>query len=431
MNMKKEDEVVLVKKEKKSNPKTIATASLITMGVGFAATIPFDHSVPVKFLQGGFEAGLVGGLADWFAVTALFRHPLNIPIPHTALLPKNRKRITKAILNMVEQELLNKESLISKLDNVKFSEIVLGKIEEFMQEKEFQDMLDKTKEKIIAYIDENDFAQIKKEIRTIIQQKEKEVSTPKIVNLVIDKVLEEKIDEKTMDLLIVALENKINEEGNRKKINEFVFNLIEKKAQSGLMKIALLPMLSLGKEKIETMIQSSIDEALFEVKKEDSDTRFKIKHALKMQIVDLKENEDVLKNLQAKREQLLNKDTYEKVIDNVVMQIKNQLKEKINEKDLNYKIKLFLTNQLAKLKENKAFLENTDARLKETIGKIIENNHEKIGKLIQENMDKLSNEELTELLEDKIGKELAWIRVNGALCGFLIGLGLTAIKMFV
>ena len=36
----------------------------------------------------GFEAGLVGGLADWFAVTALFRHPMGIPIPHTALLPK-------------------------------------------------------------------------------------------------------------------------------------------------------------------------------------------------------------------------------------------------------------------------------------------------------------------------------------------------------
>lgn len=48
------------------------------MGVGFAASIPFQGTVAGEIIQGGFEAGLVGGLADWFAVTALFRHPMGI-----------------------------------------------------------------------------------------------------------------------------------------------------------------------------------------------------------------------------------------------------------------------------------------------------------------------------------------------------------------
>ena len=59
--------------------KHIAGFSLGVMGVGFLATMPFEDGV-LGLLQGGFEAGVVGGLASWFAVTALFRHPLGIPI---------------------------------------------------------------------------------------------------------------------------------------------------------------------------------------------------------------------------------------------------------------------------------------------------------------------------------------------------------------
>ena len=46
----------------------------------------------------GFDAAMVGGLADWFAVTALFRHPLGLPIPHTAILPRRRPGLSKASL---------------------------------------------------------------------------------------------------------------------------------------------------------------------------------------------------------------------------------------------------------------------------------------------------------------------------------------------
>ncbi|MEH7108744.1 DUF445 family protein, partial [Bacillus sp. JJ1764] len=85
-------------KEKK-NTQHLATISLIVMAAGFLITIPLEPSIWRTILQGGFEAGLVGGLADWFAVTALFRHPLGLPIPHTALLPKNREKIIAKIIS--------------------------------------------------------------------------------------------------------------------------------------------------------------------------------------------------------------------------------------------------------------------------------------------------------------------------------------------
>jgi uncharacterized membrane-anchored protein YjiN (DUF445 family) len=67
------------------------------------------------------EAALIGGLADWFAVRALFAHPLGIRIfPHTALIPRNRARITREISNLVQNEWLTKEMMLGRLDAFDF-----------------------------------------------------------------------------------------------------------------------------------------------------------------------------------------------------------------------------------------------------------------------------------------------------------------------
>ena len=84
----------------------LATGLLVGMGVLTIASTWLGHT----WLQGGVwggllqstaKAGLVGGLADWFAVTALFRHPLGIPIPHTAILPAQKERLGRALGNFV------------------------------------------------------------------------------------------------------------------------------------------------------------------------------------------------------------------------------------------------------------------------------------------------------------------------------------------
>ncbi|CJD28014.1 Predicted membrane protein [Streptococcus pneumoniae] len=61
----------------------------------------------------------------------------------------------------------------------------------------------------------------------------------------------------------------------------------------------------------------------------------------------------------------------------------------------------------------------------------MEKNHSKIGKLVQENLDKLDDKTLIEMIENNVGKDLQWIRVNGAVCGFMIGLVLEGIKAII
>ena len=61
------------------------------------------------------EAGMVGAIADWFAVVALFRHPLGLPIPHTAIIPANKDRIGENLATFIATHFLSTEQVLAKL----------------------------------------------------------------------------------------------------------------------------------------------------------------------------------------------------------------------------------------------------------------------------------------------------------------------------
>ncbi len=77
--------------------RTFATALLVLMGALTLGTYALPESWWVDLLQAAAKAGFIGGIADWFAVTALFRHPLGIPIPHTAIIPTHKERLGRAL----------------------------------------------------------------------------------------------------------------------------------------------------------------------------------------------------------------------------------------------------------------------------------------------------------------------------------------------
>jgi uncharacterized membrane-anchored protein YjiN (DUF445 family) len=89
---------------------------LTGMGVIFVATrmVP-EPGFLTLLIRAAAEAGMVGGLADWFAVTALFRHPMGLPIPHTAIIPTNKDRIGRTLGRFVETNFLTPEVLFRKL----------------------------------------------------------------------------------------------------------------------------------------------------------------------------------------------------------------------------------------------------------------------------------------------------------------------------
>ncbi|MEO6700077.1 MAG: DUF445 domain-containing protein [Jatrophihabitantaceae bacterium] len=90
--------------------KAVATGGLVLAAVVFVLcrVVGDGHGV-WPFLQAASEAAMVGGLADWFAVTALFRHPLGLPIPHTAIIARKKDQIGESLGEFVQQNFLTPE----------------------------------------------------------------------------------------------------------------------------------------------------------------------------------------------------------------------------------------------------------------------------------------------------------------------------------
>ncbi|MEH6757397.1 MAG: DUF445 domain-containing protein [Parasphingorhabdus sp.] len=87
--------------------KIIATGLLVLMAVIYFTTKSYEEVHPaLGFVRAFAEAAMVGGLADWFAVTALFRHPMGLPIPHTAIIPRNKDRIGDTLANFLKNNFL-------------------------------------------------------------------------------------------------------------------------------------------------------------------------------------------------------------------------------------------------------------------------------------------------------------------------------------
>ncbi len=87
--------------------KRIATAMLLAMAALYLLSrLYVDVHPAIGFVKAFAEAAMVGGLADWFAVTALFRHPLGLPIPHTAIIPRNKDRIGDTLAQFLKANFL-------------------------------------------------------------------------------------------------------------------------------------------------------------------------------------------------------------------------------------------------------------------------------------------------------------------------------------
>ncbi|GEP49030.1 DUF445 domain-containing protein [Microbacterium saccharophilum] len=98
--------------------KGVALGALVLMAVIFVAAFALEEQYPwLAYVRAAAEGGMVGALADWFAVTALFRHPLGIPIPHTAIIPRRKDEIGRTLGEFVETNFLEGGVVRSKLES--------------------------------------------------------------------------------------------------------------------------------------------------------------------------------------------------------------------------------------------------------------------------------------------------------------------------
>jgi len=108
----------------------VATLLLVVMAAVFVAALVWQRFAPgliaPGYIRAVAEASLVGGLADWFAVTALFRHPLGLPIPHTAIIPTNKDRIGDSLAAFLKDNFLTPAVLARRLEGLHVAAAIAG-----------------------------------------------------------------------------------------------------------------------------------------------------------------------------------------------------------------------------------------------------------------------------------------------------------------
>ncbi len=120
-------------------------AGLLLVGASVLAVISrlsvwqklFGPSLWLEMLRAGSQAGVVGGLADWFAVTALFRHPLGLPIPHTAILPQRKAQLGDALGRFMAEHFLTEEEMLRLLEGADLP----AALARLLQKKETEEVL--------------------------------------------------------------------------------------------------------------------------------------------------------------------------------------------------------------------------------------------------------------------------------------------------
>jgi uncharacterized membrane-anchored protein YjiN (DUF445 family) len=394
------------------------------MGAGYIATTPFQGSLPLDLLHGGFEAGLVGGLADWFAVTALFRHPLGLPIPHTAILPNNRKRMTNALVSMLKNDWLSKESIQDKVKHIPFTEKLIPILGKEIQSDTFRKVLIKLIKQMIGYIDiEKITPFVAKKIKASLSG----IDMSKILHLVSSELLNEEFDKKALDHILKKAEDWLEKKETSHRLGTVAMDVLSKIELEGMLQFAVKSIQSLlNEEKFGNIIQNLLLSVVNNLQNEKEPNREALILYIRKEIQGINHNRELLEGVEKWKKQLLTKWEPEATIEGSLKQIQQEALDFVEDEHfMDTYLTPMIHHVLDNIKENSTHIDNW---IQKQITVLIEKNHTQIGNLVQENLDKLDNETLIDMMENGVGKDLQWIRVNGAVCGFIIGLILTGVQ---
>ncbi|MFL0377216.1 DUF445 domain-containing protein [Paenibacillus amylolyticus] len=413
---------------KPKQTKKAAAWSLVVMGAGFAASLPFQ-GVPVgKLLVGSFEAGLVGGLADWFAVTALFRHPLGIPIPHTALLPKNRDKMTEGLVSAVENNLLNKDSITEKIADFKAAETVLDTLTRELHNDGIKTMIDTLCKRILAGLPLEQIAPL---VAAEIKSQAGAFDLGPILERAAHQMTERGYDAKALDYGLKQAEEWLVKPETIMFLGESGMKAISGIQMNGLMQFAMNAFLGyMNEERLGGILQGYLFDRVEDMKREGSALRYKVLDMVRTQTVRLAMSEAMQDGINSWKNNMLEGWNAEETVLNKLTELRDKALAAMEDGQYvdTYALPA-IERVLVDLRADDELMTGMNAKIVNGVTTLLEKNHSKIGKLVRENVDKMDNATLVSMIEDKVGQDLQWIRINGAVTGFVIGIALTALQM--
>ena len=393
--------------------KLVATGFLVAAGLVYLAAEYWLHNGGpqwVNYVRAAAEAGMVGGLADWFAVTALFRHPLGIPIPHTALIRKKKDQLGDSLGGFVGENFLDPEMVSEKVRSAHIPERAGEWLAVDENRALASDQAAKAIRSALAVLRDEDAVAIIE--RTIVARiAEPQWGPP--AGRILAELLEEGRHLPLMDLMSDRAYGWVD--AHPETIDRWV------------------------REKAPTWAPDFVNELLSDrAYRELSEWTWQIKvdkqHAVRLALIgfvedfarDLQSDPATMAKLETFKHEVMNRDEVRRAAGSAWAAAKRMIVEATEDTSSTLRVKIDdLLRRLSEMLVGDEKVRNRlDDYMTRTAAYVAENYAGEVTSIISETVERWDADEASEKIELLAGKDLQFIRINGTVVGALAGLAI-------
>lgn len=399
--------------------KMFATGLFLLMAVVFIVMTVLEKKNPahwIGYLRAFSEAAMVGALADWFAVTALFNYPLGIKIPHTNLIENSKERIGDNLGNFVVENFLSPQNIRPYIQKIKISNFIGDWLSKDRNQENLVKEVSLIVLDILNKLDDTT-------VVTFIGKKAKEMTDEVKINKIVGSGLEYVLNKDDHQKLITSLSRQIkdyvlqNQQMVKERVKTESFFLIPKFVDDGIA------------EKITKGLSKYFEEVEFN---ENHPLRTEITHKLYEFSQEMQTHENWEIQFQGIKNDFLQGEKIRQYSRDIWTSLKKSLSAELEAEGSALKkyLQTNLTELSHNLKTDEKFQNKIDHWVRVTAYKYILKNTHQFGGLISSTVGNWEGKELSAKLELEVGKDLQFIRVNGTLVGGLVGLIIYTVTNF-
>lgn len=372
------------------------------------------------------EAAMIGALADWFAVVALFRHPLGIPIPHTAIIPNKKNTIADSLAEFIRDKFLATESLINKMREFNPAQ----RISTFLSSEKNADSVASGVGRILVdslnFIDDS---RVRKIIHAAINNRIEKMDLATTIAQVLDALRKEDRHQKVLDDVLRRLAAWLAIPESQEKIATAIDNWVNKEyPMLGRMIPNREQFMKGAGEKIANRLNVFIQEVNAD---QDHELRAKFNDTLNEFTAKLRNDDALRGKVESFKQEIIANPALTEYINSLWCDLKNWLQVDLNGQDSKIREKLSSTavglgRTLSKSKDLK---DSINDHLERMVRNYADNLRIGFARHISGTIQQWNDEDFVSEIELSIGSDLQFIRMNGTLVGGMIGLVIHAITL--
>ena len=406
----------------------------LALGVLLAAAVLAVAFFPLRATWwGGWvlaiaEAGIVGGLADWFAVTAIFRRPLGLPIPHTALIPANWELMAARVGTMVGSRVLTKEYVAQEIARVDIASLIARAAERLTSRD-----LDVATRELARWLAAEMSPKAASDVITRLRDLLLDRPLAPVLAGALQMVRRHDWDQRIVTALAGSLAEALDRPAFRATVGELVDDLLaryrERMGAYPRFWIGVASMLGLiDRERVISALQAGLRQVAQEP---DHPVRQRLMEAMSELPGRLRTDGRLAERVEAAKRELLATPIATRVIEDTAAALHRTLLADLERP--RSEVRVWIVERLERARQ--ALVADEELRLqldrwgKARVLEIIERHHQRIAEFIENGVLALGPEGAVRLIEEHAGDDLQYIRVNGTVVGGLAGGLLYAIHL--